>query len=203
MTTLEILKQTVLDFTTEYEKNPSIKNADQMVEAIREYFNYEEEEFDDDPQVFAHLIPGANILEDTTEIDGIVFPTGMHAFQSFKLCYTANGFDMDANKDKRENFAHMTLNEAIQIGKSKIEHFDPVDWDQRKNEIMKLVLVNMFFGVLPEGEIIQCGIDSYFGAENGGKNVIGKLLMEIREEQKEENGKNYSKKNGKKRKYEN
>lgn len=131
-----------------------------------------------------HDIPGANIVTDPTTIDGIQYPSGMHAFQSFKLCYTPTGFDENANKVEREKFANMTLGEAVRIGKSPIKHFDPLDWDQRKDGVMKNILSNMSFDLLPEGRIVQYGIDSYFGAENGGKNIVGKLLMEIREERK-------------------
>ena len=36
--------------------------------------------------------------------------------------------------------------------------------------------------VLPEGDIVQRGIDAHFGTIDGkGENVIGKLWMEIRD----------------------
>ena len=125
-------------------------------------------------------------MVDPAIIDGVTYNTGMNAFQSYKACYTKDGFDAYANKEKREAFAQMSLSEALQAGKSHIPFFEPQDWDARKKELMKTVLENMVIAKFPQGLIVQQGIDSYFGDAFNGQNIVGKLLMEVRDERERE-----------------
>ena len=175
-------------------QNSESKRARRLAEAVLQFFNEEldglEEEIEDEEVAedvtYTYEIDGAHILVDPAIIDGVTYTTGMNAFQSYKACYTKYGFDAYANKEKREAFAQMSLSEALQAGKSHIPFFEPQDWDARKKEIMKTVLENMAIAKIPQGLIVQQGIDSYFGDVLNGQNIVGKLLMEVRDEKERE-----------------
>ena len=182
-----------------YNHNPSKKRADALATAVgdfirdKAYKESEDEDDDDEEEEDTCILTnqlGVEIVSTPAQggilIDGMMFPTVMHAFQSHKYCFTEKGFDLAANKEKRNLFVSCNLSDAIAMGKQHIPHFDNATWEQKRDDIMKGILVHLNVDLRPAKDktIWQLGIDNYWGnANTGGQNRVGKLLETIRDEQ--------------------
>jgi ribA/ribD-fused uncharacterized protein len=117
-------------------------------------------------------------------IDGKVWPTSEHYFQAMKF----SGIDEEYAERIRLS---PKPGKAFFMGRRKQAR---EDWGEVKNEVMKNALRAKFTQhqelrqellKTDNGNIIQrCGHDKYWGDgyPDKGENMLGKLLMEIREE---------------------
>ena len=113
--------------------------------------------------------------------DGMTFPSATAAFQAAKT----------SDREMRERFVTLSPREAVKLG----HEIDITwDWDSAKVNIMRNILMSKFATNLDladwlintNGYEIQAGIGSYtdsfwgIGRDGNGDNVLGKLLMEVR-----------------------
>jgi ribA/ribD-fused uncharacterized protein len=120
----------------------------------------------------------SNFWSATVELDGMVFPSVEHAYQAAKT----------NNTIIRQAMAYMSAAEAKKTGRNL--DLRP-GWEDMKVEVMRQLLVRKFTHpdlckqLLDTGdaELIEGNTwgDIYWGVCKGrGKNMLGKLLMEIR-----------------------
>lgn len=127
----------------------------------------------------------SNFYESPIPFDDMIFPTVEHAFQASKT--------LDSFK-RMEICISESPSKAKKLGRGV--RLRP-DWEDVKVSIMKTLLKNKF--KIPElrGKLLNTGNmyleegnnwkDETWGVYNGrGKNLLGKLLMEIRKEIREE-----------------
>lgn len=127
----------------------------------------------------------SNFYECEVEFEGLKFPSVEAAYQAAKL--------LDINK--RAKFQTMTPSEAKRAGKaSKIRP----DWDNIRLSVMETLLRQKFSQpelknallMTQDFELIEGNWwkDTFWGVCNGvGENHLGKLLMKIRNQIKEQN----------------
>lgn len=187
-----------------YITTPSRKRANLLAQKVGEFLDIHDEEDEERGEeediIFTDQL-GIEITRTPAQggicIDGLMFPTVMHAFQSHKYCFTDQGFDLKANREKRKLFVDCDLHAAITMGKKQIPHFDHATWEQKRDDIMKGILVQLDVNLRPAKDktIWQIGIDNYWGNANiGGENRLGKLLESIRDEQAAQDSAHASKK---------
>ena len=115
-------------------------------------------------------------------LDGFLYLSAEHAYQAMKA---TNSLDMKKIRDAKSPAEAKKLGKITQIRN---------DWKSIKNSEMKRVLLAKFSQnpllkvklLRTEQEFIQEGNtwgDTYWGVcRNKGKNMLGRLLMEVREE---------------------
>ena len=122
------------------------------------------------------------------EIDGKVWPSSEHYFQAMKFTDPAKVEEIRKVKKAREAFdlAH------------NYSSFVRKDWAQVKDDVMRTAIRNKFsqnedFKILLLGTgmsdlVEHTSNDHYWGdgGDGSGKNMLGKILAEIREELKQE-----------------
>ena len=116
-------------------------------------------------------------------VDGVAYPTSEHYYQSKKF------IDPEYRSLVIES---PTPKSCAEIGRNKYLPLRP-DWEEIKDDVMRMALWHKFSAHLPlvkslldteDKEIIEdTPIDWYWGcgADGTGKNMLGKLLMELRE----------------------
>jgi ribA/ribD-fused uncharacterized protein len=118
-----------------------------------------------------------------------ILPSAEHAYQSEKT----------TDELERETIYHAaTPADAKRLGgKKHLKHLAP-DWDSIKSSIMLMVLYAKFYDPELRAKLLATNNeklieknwwnDTYWGVCNGkGKNVLGVLLMEVREHLREKN----------------
>ena len=127
----------------------------------------------------------SNFFPCKVEYGGIIYPTIEHAFQAAKTL----------DKDLRMQISHMkSPNEAKAAGRSlKLRP----DWEKIKNDVMYKLLRLKFEQPYFRRRLLGTGSvlliegnwwhDTYWGVYEGrGQNMLGRMLMRIRQELKEE-----------------
>lgn len=116
-------------------------------------------------------------------LDGVYWPTSEHYFQAQKFVSTPHVEQIRLVK---------TPKEAAKMGRDRKRPMRP-DWEQVKDGIMKKAVLCKFQTHADIREILlstgdvelveNSPIDYYWGcgADGSGKNMLGKLLMEVRE----------------------
>lgn len=113
------------------------------------------------------------------DFDGDLYPTVEHAYQAAKA-------------PSREDRTSIRLATTPGRAKALGGRFSPVDWEDRKVRIMKELLVSKFINVGLQEKLLSTEDwilvednswgDTFWGVCNGvGTNVLGLLLMEVRE----------------------
>ena len=125
----------------------------------------------------------SNFSRHAFELDGLLWPTSEHYFQALKFEGTPHVEEIRA-ADKP-----MT---AARMGRERSRPLRP-DWEQVKDDVMRRALRAKFEQhpalrqiLLDTGkaELVEQTTDDYYwgvGAEGTGKNMLGILLMELRE----------------------
>jgi hypothetical protein len=126
----------------------------------------------------------SNFSRHPFELDGLLWPTGEHYFQAQK-------FTHPAYREKIRTTPSPMI--AARLGRSRKVPIRP-DWEAVKDEIM-LRAVRAKFAAHPalkelllstgQAEIVEkTNKDHYWGcgADGTGKNMLGKILMQVREE---------------------
>lgn len=128
----------------------------------------------------------SNFSRHPVTVDGVMYPTSEHYFQWAKHA------PRDAAYAERIRNAP-TPREAADLARDRM-HMHPMrpDWDRVKDDVMRLVLLHKFVQhdvcqatLLGTGddELIEATTDDYYwgeGTERTGKNMLGKILMEVR-----------------------
>jgi len=120
------------------------------------------------------------------EYNGKKYPTSEHAYQSFKFVKTNPEL---AEKIQKAKSAH----DAFKLAQEEKSEIDP-DWDNIKQDIMKEILhCKVEQHPYVQKKLLQSGDreivedswrDDYWGwgKNRDGKNMLGKLWMEVRDE---------------------
>lgn len=121
----------------------------------------------------------SNFSDSPIELNGIKFLNGEAAFHSFKNIDKQSDFSkLDPSTAKRKGMKVRLRNDWEDV-KDKIM-YEVVKAKFTQNEQLKVKLLNTGDQYLEEGNTWS---DSYWGTCNGkGKNILGKILMRIREE---------------------
>ncbi|MBW4681900.1 MAG: NADAR family protein [Microcoleus vaginatus WJT46-NPBG5] len=117
------------------------------------------------------------------ELEGAYWPTSEHYFQAQKFAGTPHADEIRQVK---------TPKDAAKMGRERKRPLRP-DWEKVKDEIMRKAILKKFEShadireiLLATGdeEIVENSpIDYYWGcgADGSGKNMLGKILVEVRE----------------------
>jgi N-glycosidase YbiA len=142
------------------------------IETIRFYYEYEAN---------GYL---SNYYPSPVTVDGVVWPTTEHLYQAAKT--------LDAGYAERIRLAE-TADEAKRLGNDAACRLRP-DWSTGKIEAMRAVLAVKFAqhadlraALLATGDarLVEASKKDWFwgeGADGGGRNMLGTLLMELRAE---------------------
>ena len=126
----------------------------------------------------------SNFARYAIEMDGRSWPTSEHYFQAMKFT--------DPTYQDRIAQAR-TPKEAAELGRSRSIPIRP-DWDEYRDEVMRHVVLKKFLThrdiceiLLATGdeELVEKTSSDYYwgcGTEGTGKNMLGRILMEVREE---------------------
>lgn len=126
-------------------------------------------------------------------INNVKWPTSEHFYQAQK--FPEDAIFPDENITIREKIRKLkTPKEAAQLGRDSSLSIRP-DWDDVKYEVMKTIVREKFtqYTSLKEtllsadGEIVEDSPTDYIwgcGKNGSGKNWLGKILMEVRDELK-------------------
>ncbi len=126
----------------------------------------------------------SNFAAFPVEIDGQIWPTSEHYFQAQKF------FGTERAELIRLNSSPST---AARLGRSR-KHLLRADWEQVKDAIMYRAVLAKFTQhdrlrrmLLSTGEALlveQTANDSYWadGGDGSGKNMLGQILMQVRDE---------------------
>lgn len=124
------------------------------------------------------------------EVDGVRWPTSEHYFQAQKFAGTPHVEEI------RQARSPMI---AARMGRARARPLRP-DWNEVKDDIMRDAVRRKFEanddirGILlstGDAEIVEKTTRDYYwgcGTEGTGKNMLGKILMEVREELRGEGG---------------
>lgn len=126
----------------------------------------------------------SNFSRHSFELDGLIWPTSEHYFQAQK-------FEDDEYREKIRSTPSPMI--AARLGRSRKV---PIrfDWEERKDEFMYRAVLAKFQAhsdlkqlLLSTGqeEIIEKTTRDYYwgcGANGTGKNMLGRILMQVREE---------------------
>jgi ribA/ribD-fused uncharacterized protein len=123
----------------------------------------------------------SNFYPSPMEIDGIIYPTNEHFFQAMKVL---------TPKERKVIAAAETPGLAKRLGRQVNLRWD---WESVKDEVMLIGLRYKFSDPELAEKLLDTGDeeliegnwwgDTYWGVCNGvGKNKLGKLLMQVREE---------------------
>lgn len=128
--------------------------------------------------------PYSNFAAYAITVDGLEYPTTEHYFQAMKFAETDPEYAEKVRKSP-------TPFKAKMLGKSR-EHPIPEDWNDKRDNVMRVALFYKalqhpyFMETLLEtgdAELIEAAPRDYYwgeGAKKTGKNMLGKLLMELR-----------------------
>ncbi len=117
------------------------------------------------------------------ELDGVYWPTSEHYFQAQKFAGTPHAEQIRLVKKPKD---------AATMGRDRSRPLRP-DWEQVKDEVMKKAVLRKFETHTDIREILlstgdeliveNSPIDYYWGcgADGSGKNMLGQILMEVRE----------------------
>ncbi|HEY9851339.1 MAG TPA: NADAR domain-containing protein [Leptolyngbyaceae cyanobacterium] len=117
------------------------------------------------------------------ELDGVYWPTSEHYFQAQKFTGTPHAEQIRLVKKPKD---------AAKMGRDRSRPLRP-DWEQVKDEVMKKAVLRKFETHTDIREILlstsdeliveNSPIDYYWGcgADGSGKNMLGQILMEVRE----------------------
>lgn len=117
------------------------------------------------------------------ELDGVYWPTSEHYFQAQKFAGTLHAEQIRLVKKPKD---------AATMGRDRSRPLRP-DWEQVKDEIMQQAVLQKFQTHADIREILlstgdeliveNSPIDYYWGcgADGSGKNMLGQILMEVRE----------------------
>lgn len=117
-------------------------------------------------------------------LDGKSWPTVEHYFQSQKFITT--------DKDYAESIRLAQYPSVVaKMGRSRLYPLRP-DWEEVKDDVMRVGLSKKFENTILRDSLLKTGDaklvehtknDSYWGdgGDGSGKNMLGKLLMELRE----------------------
>lgn len=117
------------------------------------------------------------------ELEGAYWPTSEHYFQAQKFL---------AAEDQEAVRLAPTPKEAARRGRDRSRRLRP-DWDQVKDDVMRAALRRKFAThadirsvLLATGEakLVEATADDYYwgcGSDGSGRNMLGKLLMELRD----------------------
>jgi N-glycosidase YbiA len=126
----------------------------------------------------------SNFSKHSFMINNIFYRTAEHYFQSNKFIGT---------RYEEEILKVKTAIEAARMGRNRNYPLRD-DWEDIKNDVMKKAVLEKFRthndirGILiltGNENIIEATIDDYYwgcGANGTGKNMLGKILMEVRDE---------------------
>ena len=140
-----------------------------------------------DPHIFSNFWPAPIEIGILTSPGRSLWPTSEHYFQAMKFY----GIDEDHDNHMEEIRLCNSPGKAYYLGWKRKPR---LDWDEIRNGIMKVALICKFSQhkdlrtALKETgniNIIQrCSRDNYWGDgyPGEGQNMLGKLLMEVREE---------------------
>lgn len=137
----------------------------------------------------------SNFTYVSVELDGVRYPSVEHAYQAAKTNIPAERYPFSSaamDDDKRNGRDIMTSGRAKRAGRKVT--LDP-QFDATKADVMRGLLQQKFahpkFGALldatGDAELIEGNTwgDRYWGVCNGtGQNVLGRLLMAIRDERR-------------------
>jgi N-glycosidase YbiA len=124
----------------------------------------------------------SNFSKHGFDLDGKYWPTSEHYFQAQK--FVGSIFEEEIRQAKSPN-------SAAKLGRDRSKPLRP-DWELVKDEIMKKAILQKFQTNIAirdilistsTKEIIEETTDDYYwgcGSDGTGKNVLGKILMEIR-----------------------
>lgn len=126
----------------------------------------------------------SNFSSHGVQLKGVWWPTTEHFFQAQKFAGTPH----------EEAIRHAkTPKQAAEMGRDRRRPIRP-DWEQIKDEVMRAAVREKFrthAGIREEllatgdVELIENAPSDFYwgcGADGSGKNMLGKILMEIREE---------------------
>ncbi|MEK6967107.1 MAG: NADAR family protein [Nanoarchaeota archaeon] len=136
----------------------------------------------------------SNFSEHPLSIDNKIWPTAEHYFQAQK-------FSLTSPEHAEKIRLVVSPTDALRLGRERtypIRH----DWEEIKDDVMRLAVAVKFSShsdleqkLLSTGDahIIEAAPhDFYWGEGNGsGKNMLGKILMEVRSALRTENIPNY------------
>lgn len=122
------------------------------------------------------------------QLDGLWWPTSEHYFQAQKFVGTSHMEEIRLTK------------KAIVAAKMGRERHRPLrkDWEQVKDDVMRKAVYQKFYAheeirkvLLSTGTetIVENAPTDYYwgcGADGSGKNMLGKILMEVRDHLREE-----------------
>ena len=128
----------------------------------------------------------SNMYESEITYEGITYRCAEAAFQAQKYAL--------GTKDRRKKqlrFAKMDGYEARKAGKA-IRSFDAAEWNARKVDVMRAVQIAKYSNPILMQKLKDTGIahlvegngwgDTFWGVSQGvGKNMLGKILMEVRD----------------------
>lgn len=125
----------------------------------------------------------SNFSPHAFELDGVYWPTSEHYFQAQKFVGTPHAEQIRLVK---------TPKDAAKMGRDRSRPLRP-DWEQVKDDIMRRGVLRKFethadirevlLSTGDEAIVENSPIDYYWGcgADASGKNMLGQVLMEIRE----------------------
>lgn len=128
----------------------------------------------------------SNFSKHPVALGGTIWPTSEHYFQAMKFAGT---------KDVQDVFNAPTPTLAASIGRDKTRPLRS-DWEQVKDDVMRKVVLAKFLQhdnireiLVGTGDAIlveHTSFDKYWGdgGDGSGKNMLGKILMEVREKLK-------------------
>ena len=126
----------------------------------------------------------SNFSRHSFELDGLIWPTSEHYFQAQK-------FEDDEYRERIRSTPSPMI--AARLGRSRKVPIRS-DWEERKDEFMYRAVLAKFQAhsdlkqlLLSTGqeEIIEKTTRDYYwgcGANGTGKNMLGRILMQVREE---------------------
>lgn len=129
----------------------------------------------------------SNFYPAEVELDGVKYPSVEHAYQARKT-------NVRVEREIILNAKKASQAKALGQSVTKIE-----EWDEIKVDVMKELIRKKFYNKVLRAELLDTGDaelsegnwwnDTFWGVCKGrGKNMLGKILMEVRKEIREEMG---------------